>query len=431
TQNAPVANALLAHVRGNPKSQAEVAKIMRWAMETHGKGQPPTEDPKLLATLIGTQNAPFGKLMRDFLAANPTAGKDVLAVERWAIQTRGKGMPPTHNARLLATLIATQEKAFGKLLQDFLAANPGTEADVADVARWAIETHGKVGLPPTNNAKLLAALIGTQDPAFGKLMQDFLAENPGMEPDVAEVERWAIETKGVGVPPGHNAKLLGTLIQSREPVFGKLMLDFLAANPGAAQDVAEVERWAIETKGTGTPPTQDAKLLGTLIRSREAGFGQLMLDYLAAHPAAAQEIAAVERWAIETKGVGLPPTTDPELLATLIGCKEPQVAQMFLAHLKRDPASAQEVARVAKWAIATQGVGEPPTNDPRLLASLIGLKVPKLAAELDAYIVKNPKKAAEVAAIEKWLIASKGKPKGLPPCFTPGVLLILAKYAWT
>jgi hypothetical protein len=164
-----------------------------------------------------------------------------------------------------------------------------------------------------------------------------------------------------------------------------------------------------------------------LIGTQNAGFAKLMQDYLAAHPQAAAEVARVERWAIETKGVGTPPTEDPALLATLIGTQEPAVAKMLLAHVPRCPG---EVAKVAKWAIATHGQGEPPTNDARLLASLIGLKVPSLAAELDAYLVKHPKQAADVAAIEKWLIVSQGKPKGLPPRFTPGVLLLLLKYAW-
>ena len=208
TQNPAFADLMTGYVTAHPKAEADVVAVMRWAIATQGKGVPPTRDPRLLGTLVKMADAKFGTLMLKFLDAHPSAGADVATVLHWAIRTRGAGAPDTNNAQLLGALIATQNEPIAKLLLAHLKANPRSRVEVAKVMRWAIESHGK-GMPPTEDPHLLATLIGTQNPGFSQLMKDFLAANPSAEADVAAVERWAIKTQGkTGLPPTRNARLL-------------------------------------------------------------------------------------------------------------------------------------------------------------------------------------------------------------------------------
>lgn len=427
TQNAPFADLMAGYMDAHPKAEADVVAVMRWAIATQGKGAPPTRDPHLLGALIRTQNAAFADLMTGYVDRYPARGPDVAGVLHWAIRTRGKGVPPTHDPRLLGTLIRTQNAAFADLMAKHMQAHPSSGPEVAKVMRWAIETHGK-GVPPTNDPRLLATLIRTQRPDFADLMARVLRDHPEAAADIAQVQRWAIKTGGKGLPPSNDPFVLAALIGTVNPAFGKLMATYATQQPQARPEVVAVEKWAIGTKGQGVPPTHDPKLLGTLIESQDPGFGRRMLDHLASNPTAGKDVAAVARWAIETRGKGRPPTDDPKLLASLIAHVQPTGAAVFMGHLAKCPDAGSELAKVMHWAIATHGQGKPPTDDPRLLATLIGHIEPVLGARLDRYAVTHPKNRKDLAAVAHWIIATKGQVFAMPPTRKLGLLFLLARF---
>lgn len=288
---------------------------------------------------------------------------------------------------------------------------------------------GAHGEPPTSDPDLLMLLIKTQNPAFASLMDGFMVAHKDAKKDVVAVMRWAIATQGTGCPPTHNPHLLGTLIRMQEPAFGKLMLDYLAANPSSGADIAAVGRWAIETKGKGEPPTSDPKLLCTMVRTQHAPLATAMHAHLERYPRTGPEVAKVMRWAIATHGQGVPPTNAPRLLGALIRLVEPDFATLMMTYLDAHPKAGADVAAVERWAIETKGKqGLPPTEDPRLLATLIGLKEPKLATRLAAYAAKHPKKSKKIVQVQQWLIKDKGELKSWPPVMPLGLYALLATY---